>query len=311
MTEFRLTYDGPALISHEMSPRDLGPALIAMADLLEASARVIYGDDVKVDVQLKGPFKSGSFNIDFVASVQWLKTVRDFFSGQSAAACANATAILTAVGIVGKGLFSVLRWLRGRPVSSAESLGRDPQGFEQVRIFAGEDAYETRRHVLDLLQDAGVRAALADVVKPLELMGVDIFAIGTGGRLNVIIRDEERVYFASPVESEVLLIDDVRDVAFSVVSCVGIDTKAWRLTDGTSAVSACISDEPFLRAVDVGDVTLLKGDSLVCRARMLLWQTGAGLRLEYDVVQVNRHLRGNRQIPLPLVDSIQTLAVPR
>lgn len=25
MTEFRLTYDGPALIAHEMHPRDLAP----------------------------------------------------------------------------------------------------------------------------------------------------------------------------------------------------------------------------------------------------------------------------------------------
>jgi len=33
---FRITYDGPALASHEMDVRELAPALLAMSDLLKA-----------------------------------------------------------------------------------------------------------------------------------------------------------------------------------------------------------------------------------------------------------------------------------
>lgn len=300
MTEFRLTYDGPALIAHEMHPRDLAPALIAMSDLLEASAHVIYGEDVKVDVHIKGPFKSGSFNIDFVAGVQWLRSVREFFSGQGAAACANATAILTAVGIVGRGLFSLLKWLRGRPISHVEDVLPDAQGFARVRVHAAEDSYEIRRHALDLLNDASVRAALERVIKPLGEDGVEIFALGCEGVLNVIVRGEERIYFAAPSDEEVLLIDDVRDMSFSVAACPGGDTKAWRFSDGEAMMGAKVSDEAFLSAVEDERVTLLKGDLLVCRTRMKQWKTAGGIRTEYDLVQVNRHIRANRQIPLPL-----------
>jgi hypothetical protein len=300
MTEFRLTYDGPALIAHEMHPRDLAPALIAMSDLLDAAARALYGDDVKVDVHIKGPFKSGSFNIDFVAGVQWLKSVRDYLSGQGASAIANATAILTAVGIIGRGLFSLLKWLRCRPISHVESLGADSQGFETVRVHVEEDTYEIRRQALDLLTHAAVRTALERVIKPLEENGVDIFALGTEGYLNVIIRGDERAYFVAPTDEEVLVIDDVRDLMFSVVSCTGADAETWRLSNGEVTMGSKVSDQAFLDAMAADKVTLLKDDVLVCRTRVRQWKGQAGIRTEYEVVQVNRHLRANRQIPLPL-----------
>ncbi|MGN6480538.1 hypothetical protein [Luteibacter sp.] len=300
MTEFRLTYDGPALIAHEMHRRDLAPALIAMSDLLEASAHALYGDAVKIDVHIKGPFKSGSFNIDFVAGVQWLQSVRDFLTGQSSAAFANATAILTAVGIVGKGLFSLLKWLRGRTVSHVEPITPDAQGFARVRVHAGEDMYEVRRHALDLLNNLAVRDALERVIKPLGEHGVEIFALGSEGVLNVIVGGDERIYFAVPSDEEVLHIDDVRDMLFSMAACPGTDTRAWRLSDGEAAVTARISDEPFLAAVEDGRITLLKGDLLACRTRVRQWRGRRGIRTEYELVQISRHIRADRHLPLPL-----------
>lgn len=300
MTEFRLTYDGPALISHEMHPRDLAPALLAMADLLEASARVMYGEKAKVDVQIKGTFKTGSFNIDFVTGVQWLKSIRDFFTGPEAVATANATAILTAVGIIGRGLFSLMKWLRGRPVSHVEKIGPDAQGFRQVRVHADGESYDVRRDTLNLMQDVSVRAALERVIKPLDRPGVEIFAIGNGAMLNVTISGAERICFAAPRDGDHLLTDDVRDIPFLVTSSINEDPKAWQFSDGTSTVTAAMSDEPLLKAIEEKRMTLMQQDLLVCRTRVRQWQTDKGIRTEYDVVQVMRHIRGNRQIPMPL-----------
>lgn len=300
MTAFRLTYDGPALVAHEMHPRDLAPVLVAISDLLEAAAHALYGDEVKVNVHIKGPFKSGSFNVDFVANMTWLKSVRDFFSGQGAAAVANATAILTAVGIIGRGLFSLLKWLRGRAISEIVPMAPDAQGFGRVRVHVGEDSYEIRRQALDLLMDAAVRTALECVIKPLEETGVDVLAIGTGGYLNVIIHGDERIYFVAPPEEEVLLIDDVRDMSFSIVSCTGPDAHHWRLSHGEATVGSRVSDEAFLQAMAENRVILLKEDILVCRTRIRQWKAASGIRTDYEIVQVNRHIRANRQIPLPL-----------
>ena len=301
MTEFRLTYDGPALENHEMNPRELAPALLAMADLLEASARVLYGDKARIDVSVKGSFKTGSFNVDFVAGVQWLKAMRDMFAGVEATAVANASGILAALGVVGKaGLFPLLKWLRNRTVTRIENV--DPGDRARVRIFVGDEFYDVERNVVDLLRDVGVRKAAEQMMVPLGRAGIDMFALGQGTELNIIVHDSEANAFAAPPVEETLLIDDVRDMAFSIVSLAFKADNKWRLSDGASTISAIISDERFLHAVNNDLESFSKGDSLVCRVRLRQWQTSQGTRTEYDVVEVTRHLRAARQISLPWGD---------
>lgn len=53
MTQFRITYDGPALATHEMDAKELAPALMAMADLLESSVRALHGDRAKAQINVK------------------------------------------------------------------------------------------------------------------------------------------------------------------------------------------------------------------------------------------------------------------
>ncbi|MGY3231792.1 hypothetical protein ACVWWJ_003276 [Luteibacter sp. HA06] len=284
MTEFRLTYDGPALASHEMDPRELAPALLAMADLLEASARVLYGNDAKVKVSVKGSFKTGSFNIDFVA---------------------NAVAILSALGVVGKGMISLLKWLRNRTPDRTELIEPGPDGKPRVRIFVGDEYYDVEKGALDLLRDVGVRKALDKTLAPLDKPGIDTFALGQGTAINVTVHENERMYFVAPANAEErLLIDDLRTMAFSIVSLAFKEDNKWRLSDGSSTISATISDEQFLHGVNTNVESFAKGDSLVCTVRVRQWQTANGPRTEYEVVRVNDHLHAARQIELPWISFI-------
>ncbi len=284
MTEFRLTYDGPALASHKMDPRELAPALLAMADLLEASARVLYGNDAKVKVSVKGSFKTGSFNIDFVA---------------------NAVAILSALGVVGKGMISLLKWLRNRTPDRTELIEPGPDGKPRVRIFVGDEYYDVEKGALDLLRDVGVRKALEKTLAPLDKPGIDTFALGQGTAINVTVHENERMYFFAPANAEErLLIDDLRTMAFSIVSLAFKEDNKWRLSDGSSTISATISDEQFLHGVNTNVESFAKGDSLVCTVRVRQWQTANGPRTEYEVVRVNDHLHAARQIELPWISFI-------
>nr|WP_063573161.1 hypothetical protein [Luteibacter rhizovicinus] len=300
VTEFRVSYDGPALENHEMDPRELAPALLAMADLLEASARVLYGDKAKIHVNVKGSFKTGSFNVDFVTGVQWLQSVKDIFAGTEATAIANATAILGALGVIGrKGLFPLLKWLRSRPIKRIEAIGTDRPGQPTVRIYVGDEFYDTERDTVDLLRDVGVRKATQQVLAPLERSGIDVFALGQGTRVNVTVRDSELSSFISPAADESLIIDDIRDMAFSIVSLTFKENNKWRLSDGSSTISATISDADFLQAVHGDMKSFSKGDALVCRVRVRQWQTANGTRTDYEVVNVVNHLRAARQVQLP------------
>ena len=63
MSEFSITYDGPALSEHMMDVKELGPALLAIGDLCSEASRFINGDDVsniQVRVKTTAP---GSFDI--------------------------------------------------------------------------------------------------------------------------------------------------------------------------------------------------------------------------------------------------------
>jgi len=51
---FSIKYDGPALASHQMDVRELAPALMALASLLEEANREIYPEGSEVRVQVKG-----------------------------------------------------------------------------------------------------------------------------------------------------------------------------------------------------------------------------------------------------------------
>jgi hypothetical protein len=88
-------------------------------------------------------------------------------------------------------------------------------------------------------------------------------------------------------------------MAFSIVSLAFKEDNKWRMSDGSSTISATISDTEFLHAVNNDLESFSKGDSLVCRVWVRQWQTSNGTRTEYEVVKVARHLRAARQISLP------------
>ncbi|MFH1620779.1 MAG: hypothetical protein ABIB04_01705 [Patescibacteria group bacterium] len=50
---FRISYDGPALASHEMDVRELAPALLAIGGIFEEANKELNGERVKVAVNMK------------------------------------------------------------------------------------------------------------------------------------------------------------------------------------------------------------------------------------------------------------------
>lgn len=62
----RIAYNGPAIENGEMDVRDLAPALIAFADLVESVNNVLKGEQ-KIKVMLnQDSLQRGSFDITFI-----------------------------------------------------------------------------------------------------------------------------------------------------------------------------------------------------------------------------------------------------
>lgn len=297
MSQFRITYDGPALETSEMDVRELAPALLAVGDLLEASTKALCGDQVRPQVSVRGSFKTGSFGIDFTLATSLASKMRELFAGNEATAVANAIAILGALGIVAeagkRGLLSVLKWVRGRQIERVQI------NESSATLFVDGDQLEIELSVLALLRDVSVREATVRVLQPLEREGITMFAAGTNTDATVVITDNEIGWFSAPPQSDVLLLDETRKMAFSIVSLAFKDDNKWRLYDGAATIHATIADSEFLSRVDHNLVSFAKGDVLVCRVHVRQWQTPTGAKTEYEVVQVLEHRAAARQIPLP------------
>jgi len=295
---FRITYDGTALSNNEMNVRELAPALLAAGDMLEAATRALNGDRVKSQINVRASFKTGCFGIDFNLATDWVLKVRDIFATDTASAAANAIEILGALGLVvwkGKqSLIAVLKWLRGRKIEKVEI------GDKTARLIVENEALEIELAVLALLRDLAVREALDKLLAPLDREGIDTFASGTDADIVQIIGKAERSWFYTPAVEDDLVLDDVRKMAFSIVSLAFKEDNKWRLYDGAATIHATIADIDFLTRVDQNVETFAKGDLLICMVRVRQWQIPSGARTEYEVVEVLEHRQAARQIRLPI-----------
>ncbi|MBS1169544.1 MAG: hypothetical protein H6R01_462 [Burkholderiaceae bacterium] len=293
---FRITYDGPALASSEMDVRDLAPALLSVGDLLEAATKALYGNQITPQVNVKGSFKTGCFGIDFSLATDLLTRIKDIFASEPATAMANAGAILTMLGFVYRskpGLLSALRWIRGRPITNVEAKG------DVAVLHIDGERLQIEIDVLTLLRDVSVRRAFEKVLSPVSQDGIDVFAVGSDSEIVERITKDQVAWFKSPHQTDVVLLDDVRKMAFSIVSLAFKEDNKWRLYDGAATIHASILDADFISRVDRNLVSFAKGDVLVCEVRVQQWQTESGARTEYDVVRVLEHRPSGRQIQLP------------
>ena len=224
--------------------------------------------------------------------------VAELQSGQdhNATALANAATILGLIGFVGKklGLLGTLKWLRGRKITKVE-LKRDV-----ATIFVDNDSIEVDARVVALLRDLDVRESFDKLLAPLDRDGIDKFASGTDETIDEVVTKEERPWFHSPAAEDVLILEDTRKMAFSIVSLAFKEDNKWRLYDGSATIHATISDYEFIRRVDQNIERFAKGDSLICMVDVRQWQTANGVRTDYDVTEVLEHRQASRQIHLPL-----------
>lgn len=301
-THFRVSYDGPALINHEMDVRDLAPALLAIGDLLDAAARVVNADRVKAQVNVRASFRTGSFGIDLALATDWITAVKDMLVSENSSAILNAAGLLSLLGMVsapaGRGLIQIIKWLRGRRIERVEALPDD-----HVRLHVDQAHLDIERTLLDLLRDLRVRRALDQALTPLDRDGVEVFASGSDTDVAVTIERHERGWFSAPEQDDTLLLEDEQRKAFSIVSLAFRDDNKWRLSDGLATIHAKISDADFLARVDQNLETFAKGDLLICRVMSRQWQTRSGTRAEYEVLEVLEHRRCAQQIQLPFDDA--------
>lgn len=274
-----------------MDLRELAPALIALSNLLEEANKTAFSDASEVRVHVQGNFKGGSFGVDLIAIQGIAQQIVSIFSGAEATAAVNLYTILTALGLLGGaggGLIGVIKWLKGRKVSTIRNEG-DKAIFE-LRLSESIETFETDLVTGKLYQSRIVRQALAKVIKPLEREGIDVFATGRDGKTEVVVEKADVASFEMAASEADVVSDTLSSgMLLQIESPVFKDDNKWRFSDGATSFFAEVADKNFLERVNAGEERFGKGDVLIVDLRRIQSITDNGLKLEYIIAKVNEH----------------------
>jgi len=276
---FQVVYDGPALDSNEMDVRELAPALIAIADLLEEANSLINDNQARVKVNVRGSFKSGSFGIDFSVVYDWIKNLISSLDSNGVNGALNLVEIVGLVG-GGKGLIWLIQKIKNRKITQVKEVEEN-----RIVITIEDDGQiehiEATNGVLKLYRSAKVRKSLERAIyEPLEKEGIDSFkAMVDGKGESVEIRKPEREYFIAPPTEDEPLSQSIAEAHLQIVSLSFREDNKWRFTRGSgeNAFYALIKDAEFLRQVESNEIRFSKSDILKVRLKTIENLTDNGL----------------------------------
>lgn len=286
--ELALTYEGPAVESGLMDVRDLAPALLAVGNLVEATNRLVNGENAAAKVQVK-TVGAGSFAIGLDVSVALIQTVRDILAGPEATAAANIITILTGTA----GAIGLIKWLKGRRPAA---IKRKEGGRVEVEVDG--QTIEVDELVARVSVDVGVRLALERVIaEPLSKDG--IVAVSLGPKSNPErIEKPEGYSFLAPPDRESGVYEYRYRAPFSIVSLSFKEGNKWRLNDGKTTLNVTVVDTAYLERVDRNEVAFSKGDILICDVRVVTREDQRGLKAEFFIERVLEHRPPGRQVSL-------------
>jgi len=294
--EFILTYDGPALESHEMNVRDLAPAMLAVGEAFEGLNALLNGKSAQLAVNVRA-HQPGCFKVAFDI-VQVAKDLTPVLTGPGIVAANNLLQLMIGVGTVAVGTTGGLIWL------IRKLKGRTPERVERLtpgvfRLFLDDQIYEVPVELLEAYQDLRIRKAVEGfVTKPLRKPGISEVVLEDGTR-SERVHETEADYFVAPEPASDIVVDDTRRAAFTIRDLSFDEDGCWRLFDGSNPVKVKIEDQRFLDRIENDDIRFAKHDVLVCMVHFVQKRTGRGLENEHTVIEVIEHIPAPRQLRLP------------
>jgi hypothetical protein len=272
---FHLIYDGPALENGTIEP-----ALVALADLVDQSERILEPALPPVTVRVRSRFRPGSFDIGLELADAYQRFVSLFSSNEMPA----WATLLSLLGISGFGLFQLLKKAKGtQPQLEVEHS-------ETVRIrFAGESPQEIDKRIWRLFNHLGIRKSVHKVVEPLTKEGIDKLEIRRGGRKTLEIQKNEVDAFKPPTEAESLEVSENPNLRLVIISPAFREGYKWRVFDGTRTLWVTVRDPAFLARINEGKEAFRKGDLLHVRLQTSQWIEDGELKAEHVIIEVLKH----------------------
>jgi hypothetical protein len=276
-------YDGPALASHRMDIADIAPALLGISDLCRIANRRFNGDRAAVKVLIGTDTEHQCFQLDLHIVQSCWDAVKGVLSHDDVK---SAKEILEWIGLIGGsaaggyGLFQLLKYLRGRPITSTSISHVDGRDLVQVVVNGdSNNVLLVRPEAFDLLRTEGIVANAKKVVQPVTQEGYEKVEFEVNDQIAERIEKQEALSIASlkademlPAESEV----PQRITAWISVYSPVYDSKSiapkWRFKFGDAHEYMDISE------TTIAEDAMRRGGSMADDA----------YRVELEITQIRR-----------------------
>jgi hypothetical protein len=159
--------------------------------------------------------------------------------------------------------------------------------------------YDIPRELLELYKNYAVRKAVEGIIKPLKSDGITKFKVKNNKKETIYeATKEDAIFFDAPPIPEEQLQTDIKTMYFSLVSISFKENNKWLLNDGNSTVNISIEDTAFIDKIKRNKIAFSCGDTLKCEVRITQKRTAAGLKTEYEILEVKEHKPAYKQLEL-------------
>lgn len=218
-------------------------------------------------------------------------------------------ALVEALGL-GCGTYKGLIWLikhigLRKVVKVDESL---PHGTVVNLTLNDDSEVVIDKRVYNIYVDREVREGIDEVMKPLEMEGVDSFQVRNPLKPESKehfekINSEERAMFMVPESNSSVETSKVTESEerLNIIGVVFDKNQKWRFSDGDVQFWARIEDEEFWKAIKNGKYAFKDGDSLdvICKKLQIVTTCGE-VKTERTITKVLKVIPKPTQIQLPL-----------
>ena len=302
----RIAYEGEALENGSMDIAYLAPALMAFGRMVQR-ANDVMGNTYPVRLMIKADnIRAGSFDVTLEIVTTTLQEIKLFMG---IADDVGLKALVEALGL-GCGTYKGLIWLikhigLRKVVKVDEST---PHGTVVNLTLNDNSNVIIDKKVYNFYVDREVRAHIDEVMKPLEMEGVDSFQVRNPLRPESKehfekINSEERAMFMAPELNPTVETSNVTESEerLNIIGVVFDKNQKWRFSDGDVQFWARIEDEDFWKAVISGKYAFRDGDGLnvICK-KVQVVTTNGDVKTERTITKVLKVIPKPTQIQLPL-----------
>lgn len=291
--QFVISYDGPALATNRMDVRLLAPALLGLADVVQAANRVVNPNGPQPGLHIEAS-RPGSFAVELLLldPATLIDRAVGLFSSKEAGAAADALGILGAA----TGAIGFLVHLARKRIRRQENVRA---GWVRI-TFDDDTTIDLPTTAVTLAADLEFRRAARQMVEPLHQEGIETVALTRKSSEIARVRRDDLLGFEVPELGEHLLSDQTRQVALRLRNVAFVPGNKWRVSDGENDLFVTVDDPAFVERVASNVETFGAGDLLTAQLRTQQWQLpNGGIRNDHTITAVVGHVRGARTIQLP------------